>query len=358
MIEELLRRRNLPTLPGFNEKSPAGWEERRQKITDLLARNVYGYLPTAAGETVWREVSKEITAAGKAVLRVMEITVPLAEGGSFSFPVNVTVPTFGGPDLKKPAFVFIAFGYPKYYPMEELVDEGVIIAEMVMNSVSPDLDDGFAQGLGGCLFSGAPRSGDGAGKISLWAFAASRVADYLLSLPCVDPKRLGVAGHSRLGKTALWAGANDTRFTHVFSNESGCAGAAITRGKTGETFRDIYDRFPYWFCPNMELTARRFSEDEAPAFDQHFLLAAVAPRKLYVSSAADDAWCDPVSEYLCCMAASDAWKAAGRDGFIHPDRLPEAGERFAEGDIGYHLRPGSHFHSRYDWVRFCDFIKS
>lgn len=355
MIVELLSERNVPPLPAA---VPGQFEKRRQELIRILAQNVYGELPRAAGETSWRETSREVTAAGKAVLRKMEITVPFSGGRSFSFPVSLTIPVRARPERPAPAFVFISFGYPKYYPMEELVDEGVTVAEMVMNDISPDRDDGFAEGIAACLFPGGSRPADGAGKISLWAFAASRVADCLLSFPFVDTTRFGVVGHSRLGKTALWAGANDTRFTHVFSNESGCAGAAVTRGKAGETFRDIYDRFPYWFCPDMERSVRLFEDGTPPAFDQHFLLAASAPRKLYVASAQDDIWSDPVSEYLCCAAASAAWEETGAKGFAAPDRLPLPGERFADGNVGYHLRAGTHFLSRYDWIRFCDFIKA
>lgn len=358
MLNELLKKRNLPPLPSEKEAAAGeGWEQYHAVLTQPLAQHIYGRLPRYAGKTVWREIRREGTAAGKAVTREIEITVPLPGGTSFSFPVVVTVPVSAKAEDPKPAFVFISFGYAKYYPMEELVDQDVIVAELVMNHVAPDREDGFTELLSARLYPDSSRPADGCGKIGMWAFAASRVADYLLSCPYVDASRLGVIGHSRLGKTALWAGANDTRFTHVFSNDSGCAGAALTRGKEGESFADIYARFTYWFCPNMERTASLAQAGENGTFDQHFLLASIAPRKLYVASAQEDVWADPTSEYLGCVAASPMWARFGMEGFCHPDRLPVPHDRFADGQIGYHLRPGAHFLSRYDWIRFCEFIK-
>lgn len=360
MLCEMLEKRNLPPLPGLTGQS--GGEEqldqRRAALIQPLEQYVYGRMPRCGGKTVWRELRRESTAAGKAVAQEIEITVPLSGGASFAFPVTVTIPVTARADSPKPAFVFISFGYAKYYPMEELVDQDVIVAEMVMDRVAYDREDGFSELISARIYPGGVRPADGCGKIGMWAFAASRVADYLLSLPYVDASRLGVVGHSRLGKTALWAGANDTRFTHVFSNESGCAGAALSRGKVGESLADIYGRFSYWFCPAMERTAAISEKGEWEAFDQHFLLASIAPRKVYVSSAQEDQWADPISEYLCCVAASSAWTAQGRQGFVHPERLPQVGDRFAQGDMGYHLRTGTHFLSRYDWTRFCDFLKA
>ena len=360
MIQELLAQRQLPELLKMADGTAVNaynWEQRRQELIGILADNIYGRMPKAAAPAAWRELGKEVNAAGKAMTRKMEITVSVSEGQDFSFPITVTVPFSAKPESPNPAFVSISFGYPKYYPMEELVDQDVIVAEMVMNDISQDTDDGWGSGLAKLLYPDGKRKADSAGKISMWAYAASGVLDYLLSLDYVDKDRVGVVGHSRLGKTALWAAANDTRFTHAFSNESGCAGAALTRQKAGETFPEIYQRFPYWFCDNMQNHSVSVDDIQNRNLDQHYLLAAIAPRKVYVSSAVQDQWADPVSEYLCCAAASPAWEMLDKAGFISPDALPQPEDRFAQGNIGYHLRSGTHFLSRYDWVRFCDFLK-
>jgi hypothetical protein len=253
--------------------------------------------------------------------------------------------------------VFISFGFPKYYPLEEIVDNGVIVAEMVMNDVAADREDHYEGGMAPHYIKDGKRESDTFGKIGMWAFAASRVLDYLLTLDCVDKNRVGVMGHSRLGKTALWAGANDERFTHVFSNDSGCSGAALTRMKVGETFPRIANVFPYWFNEKMQEISVSVEASEQAPFDQHFLIAAIAPRKAYVASAMEDSWADPYSEFLACHAASPAWKIHGLDGFCAPNRLPVPDEEYTDGCVGYHLRPGTHFLSRYDWIRYIRFLK-
>ena len=360
MLKELLEQRQLPPILKMRDGTAVtakNWELRRKELVDILAENLYGRLPESQTATIWREVKKDVNAAGKAMTREIELTISMPDGTPFTYPVTVTVPFSAKPETPKPAIVFISFGYAKYYPMEELVDQDVIVAEMVMNDISRDVDDSWESGMAKLLYPDGIRKPDEAGKITMWAYAASGVLDYLLSMECVDRTCVAAAGHSRLGKTALWAAANDTRFTHAFSNESGCAGAALTRKKVGETFPEIYQRFPYWFCENMKKLASSVEASENACFDQHYLLASIAPRKVYVASAQQDQWADPVSEYLCCQAASEVWEMLGATGFVAPNRLAEPGERFAEGNIGYHIRTGTHFLSRHDWIRFCEFLK-
>jgi hypothetical protein len=360
MIKELLEERGLPALMTMKDGSPVtaeNWQARRRELLDVLEEMEYGRFPKKLGETAWEEKRQERIAAGVAVCHEMNITFPTPDGENFTFPAKINIPDCASAEHPVPAFVFISFGFPQYYPLEELMNEGVIIAEFVMNDVAMDGEDQWSTLLSPHFFKNGERPADGTGKIGMWAFAASRVADVLLSMDCVDPARLGVVGHSRLGKTALWAGANDERFTHVFSNDSGCSGAAITRKKVGETFPVIDRVFPYWFCENMKTISTSVEASEATAFDQHFLVAAICPRKAYVGSAGEDEWADPVSEYLCCKAASEAWEANGMTGFAAPDRLPASWDTYAEGNVGYHLRPGIHFLSRHDWIRYIRFIK-
>lgn len=361
MLEKFLAERKLPALLQMTDGSAVtaeNWQQRRQELVDILGENVFGRMPRRSESATWRELEKDVNAAGKAMTRKMEITLPVGEASNFSFPVTVTVPFSAKPESPKPAFVFISFGYAKYYPMEELVDQDVIVAEMVMNDVSQDKDDNWESGMAKVLYPNGRVGADSPGKIAMWAYAASGVLDYLLSLAQVDSTRVGVVGHSRLGKTALWAAANDTRFTHAFSNNSGCAGAALTRQKVGETFPDIYQRFPYWFCENMKKWSSDVEDITNADFDQHYLLAAIAPRKVCVASAQQDQWADPQSEFLSCAAASHAWKLLGKTGFVSENRMPEPGDCFYAGDVAYHLRSGTHFLSRHDWVKFCDFLKN
>ena len=170
----------------------------------------------------------------------------------------------------------------------------------------------------------------------------------------MDTDRIIVAGHSRLGKTALLTAAFDERVKFTISNNAGCSGDALSRGKAGEHIKDICDRFPYWFCRRYASYAER--EEELP-LDQHFLLALIAPRCVSIGAAAEDIWSDPISQYLACATLSEVYALYGERALVHPDRLPRVGERFHDGQVGFHLRAGKHFFSREDWMYHLSFIK-
>ena len=190
------------------------------------------------------------------------------------------------------------------------------------------------------------------GKIGCWAYAASRCLDYLLTLPEVDPERVAVCGHSRLGKTALWCGAQDPRFSAVFGNNAGAGGDALFRGKQGEHIADLVRVFPFWFCPRFAEYAGR--EEELP-LDQHFLLAASAPRPLAVCGAEEDLWADPAAQYASCVRASEAWRLLGEEGLVCPDGMPASGTALTVGRVGFFHRPGLHALCRTDWNFYLDF---
>jgi hypothetical protein len=235
----------------------------------------------------------------------------------------------------------------KGLPAEEIVDNGFAILSFDFKAVTTDNND-FDNGLAGVLCKNG-RKPDSPGKIAMWAWAAQRVMDYAQTLPDILDLDCGiVCGHSRLGKTALLAGATDERFKFVYSNDSGCSGAAITRGKVGESAARIYKSFPFWFCENY---AKYGNNENNMPFDQHYLLASIAPRYVLVGSASTDTWADPYSEQLCCFAASDAFE----NGFVC-DRQAIEGDEFFDGDIGYHLRKGPHYFGREDWHKLIKFV--
>ena len=163
--------------------------------------------------------------------------------------------------------------------------------------------------------------------------------------------RAAVVGHSRLGKTALWCAAQDERFSLAVAVQSGCGGAAISRGKVGEQLSGMTKTFPDWFCEGFQAYAPRLADYP---FDQHDLIAAIAPRRVYVCSASEDEWADPNSEFLACAAASPAFGPDG-EGLVSEDRLPRIGDVFHSGRIGFHLRAGSHAFVAEDWDRIMDY---
>ena len=336
--------RNLPPLAVMNDSSPVrtpdDWRARRRELTEILSREEYGFTPAAPASVRAEVLSSERAFAGKATLSRVKLSFD-TPNGEFSFPVNLAVPEN---KQSVPAFVAICFRPEipdKYLPAEEIIDRGFAFASFYYNDVTHDgpEQDGLA-----AMYPVDPSTGWG--KIGMWAFAASRVMDYLETLSCIDPARVAVIGHSRLGKTALWCAAQDERFSMAISNDSGCSGAAVSRGKVGESISDICTRFPYWFCGNYQNWKNR--EFDAH-FDQHFLLALIAPRALYVCSATEDEWADPESEFLCSRAASEAWTLLRRPGYIGPDSLPAPDSPVHAGSVAYHLRTGAHFLSRSDW---------
>ena len=351
-VDTLIKKRELPELLRFEDGSPvtrAGWEKRRAELVEILCREVYGVAPPAPDEVTVTEVKrKEKDYAGKG--RTRELTLSFdTDKGEFAFPVTEVVPTDGE---NVPMFVMLNFrpDVPdRYLPVEEILDAGCGFIRIYYNDVAFDGEDHFEGGLAAMY----DREKYNWGKIRMWAFAASRVMDYLQTADYADKRRIAVVGHSRLGKTALLTAATDPRFALACANNSGCAGDAITRQKEGEHVKEIYKRFPYWFCEKYGTYAEK--EDQMP-FDQHFLVAAIAPRRVALGAALEDVWADPASQYLSAVAASPAWTLLGKKGFVHPDRMPVSGDCFDAGHVAYHLREGTHFLSRTDWRRYLCLI--
>jgi len=352
VIEKLIEERKLPELLKFTdgrEVTAENWEERRQEILEVLSREEYGYAPPAPKEV--KVVSEDAKMpysdfAGKAVSKTLTFTVE-TDAGEFTFPATEIVPIS---DKPRRTFVLINFRPEvpdRYYPTEELIDTGCAVIQLYYNDIAFDGRDDFKGGIAPMF----DRTKYTWGKIRMWAWAASRVMDYLQTADYCDKEHIAVVGHSRLGKTALVCAAFDTRFAMACVNNSGCSGDSITRGKKGERIRQITHNFPFWFCDDYQKYIDK--EDEMP-FEQHWLVAAVAPRKVALGSALEDEWADPESSYLSACAASPAWELNGKTGFVHPDRMPEVGDYFAEGDIKYHLRGGKHFLSRKDWAYYAD----
>lgn len=376
----------LTTLDGRSVTNAEQWQKmRRPEIVDLLATYVYGKTPTYQPQVTY-EIYDHTTDAldGKAIRK--QVRVEFASG-SYKHSMHMLmylpresrrVPIFLGLNFRgnhavhpDPAIrIPDAWMRPgpgvvnnrateagrgiarSRWPVEKIIERGYGLATIYYGDLDPDYDDGFKNGVHPLFYEDGqrPDKPDEWGAIGAWAWGLSRALDYLITDPDVDDERVIVIGHSRLGKTALWAAAQDERFAMAISNNSGCGGAALSRRRFGETVAIITESFPHWFAGNFKAYANR--EDELPV-DQHFLIAAIAPRPVYIASATEDLWADPRGEFLSGLAASPVWSLFGLKG-LTVDDMPPVGESVGEY-VGYHIRAGRHDITEYDWMYYLDF---
>jgi hypothetical protein len=239
-----------------------------------------------------------------------------------------------------------------FWPAEQVIARGYGVAAIQNNELAPDDKDRYREGVIRLFEEGTgERPGTAWAALGAWAWGASRAMDYFETDPRVDGTRVAVVGHSRGGKAALWAGAEDERFALVVSNESGEGGAALTRRNFGETLARITEVFPHWFAGTYATFKGRV--DSLPV-DQHMLLALMAPRALYVASADEDLWSDPRGEFLSLVHASPVFALWG-DRPIGDGDMPPLNRPLVVGRRGYHVRNGVHNLTRYDWQSFMDF---
>ena len=342
-LEQVLRGRDYLPLRG------------RGEMKSLLEKYSYGVMPEEPVRVSGRVISRdEDICGGAAAEERLEIKL---EGGRgvFAFPASLYLPE----NRRRPPLVLhIAFRPvpDRYIPLDLIMESGYALAVLVYTDIVNDDHFGdFSGGLAAYFGTASGRKRDEWGKIGMWAYGASRLMDYLQTRDDIDTARSAVIGHSRLGKTALWCGALDERFAAVISNDSGYGGAASSKHGSGERVSDFIEAGSWdWYCENFKDLGGDM-EDRKP-YDQSFLLAMICPRLLCVGSASLDRGADPESEFLTTLHASKAWEDSGAKGLVCPDRMPQPGDRFFDGSVGYHLRAGEHSLTPDDWAAYIGFL--
>ena len=352
---------HLLAYEGGKVTSPSIWREQRADILNLFRTNVYGRSP-GHPEHVAFSVIEESPAAmdGTATLRRIAIT---SRQGARSHRFELTLFLPNKPSGPRPVFLLINNRPPSntdptrketsgFWPAEQVIARGYGIAAFHYAELAPDDEKTYRDGVIKFFDDGTAASKSYTwGALAAWAWGASRAMDYLETDSRVDKAHVAVVGHSRGGKAALWAGAEDERFAMVVSNDSGEGGAALSRRNFGETIERINTSFPHWFAA----TYRKFNGRAAELpVDQHMLLALAAPRALYVASADEDLWADPRGEFLSLAASSPVFALWG-DPPIRPDDMPPVDKPIVVGRRGYHIRTGGHNLTPYDWDRYMDF---
>jgi len=371
---------------GSQVTSKRQWErKRRPEIMEMFQSKVYGRTPsrrikventllkeTAAldGTAVMRQVRMRFSNGQKHVDAYLMILRPADSKGRV--PLFVGLNFNGNHTVLSDPEVLISPGY-RYasvrkanpddsrgtaahkWDLRTILARGYGVATMCYHDIYPDRREvGFVDesviGLFPDFVPGREPSGDDWQAIGAWAWGVSRIVDYLWSQKWVDRKGLIVMGHSRLGKTALWAGAQDTRFSVVISNDSGCGGAALSKRCYGESVAKINNSFPHWFCPAFHAFS---ANEQSMPFDQHELLALVAPRALYVASAQEDRWADPKGEFLAAANAGPVYHLYGLRG-LETMQMPGVHQPIMNS-VGYHVREGGHSVKPYDWACYLDF---
>jgi transglutaminase-like putative cysteine protease len=358
-VPELMR-----TLTGKKITTVSEWENHRADLLKLFENRVFGVRPIERPKllTFSQTEPDKLMMGGKAIRKKIKITYA-GDYGTNSFNVLAFIPAA---QKKSPAFLYACnhqrekavdpelVNIGESWPVKTIIDRGYAMVTYFVNEVAPDRNYGNFIGVFPCFSPDIQyRPTNAWGTLSAWAWGASRVLDWMETEPLIDSDRVAVIGHSRGGKTSILAGATDERFAMVCANDSGCAGAKLNHIDIpkSENFAKIVRTFPFWFCQDFIECVNRDKEID---FDQHQLLALIAPRLLCIGSASKDEWAGPCGEYWAARLASPAWELYGKKGLVS-DGFPKPLTALQDGFISYHLNEGTHNLAKFDWETYLNF---
>ena len=376
----------LTTENGTRISTREEWENgQRSYVLSLMEKYMYGAIPPAPVKLTSEVLDKKEVYDGLGTREQVRLTYEGPTGVAMTLDLLVYIPAGEGPfpcaiglnfcgnhgveedeTIPMPDYVwpegrqFMKRGeqYERWIP-DYIMGRGMALVTTCYHQLYPDhAFDGLKDSIFKLFHPQEKLSLAQPGKhsaICAWTWGLQRIADYLETRKEIDSSKLMVTGHSRLGKTALWAGANDPRFSVVVSNDSGCGGAAITRRTDiGETLEVMNHYFPHWLVP----MAKVMQDDVANMpLDQHFLTSLIAPRAVAVASATEDTWADPEGEFYGLVAGNEVYALYGEKE-MSADYVPQGGEGVTSESRHYHIRIGGHNILFFDWERYLDFAFS
>jgi hypothetical protein len=353
------------------------WQVRRPEILKIFETEVYGRVPANAPRVAWEvaESGSDYRNGLGTLKRVVGRMGEAADGPK----LNLTIYSPAKPNEPTPLLLALSFNFggrppgpgkataktppdatkssrpPPFDSIGELLRRGWSYASLSYTEIQPDRPGQWNQGvIGLTLKEGQTQPADGEwGTISAWAWGLSRAIDYCETDKALNSKQIAITGTSRLGKTALWAAAQDQRIAAVFSVVPGEMGASLIRRDWGETLDDMAQNFGYQFAGNLQKYVGRW--DELPV-DQHLLVALCAPRPVYVNGGLSDQWSDPKGEFLALVGAGPVYKLLGQQD-LGVTELPPLDQPVATGALAFHYHSSGHTAVPADWKTFLDFAE-
>ena len=332
-------------------KDAATWTKvRRPELIKIYERDIWGRIPASTPKVAWTAAPVE-TVNGVVVKKIAG-----AIGTAANAPkINLKVALPAGASKPVPVILLVQFGgggapVPDPPLASEILARGWGYATVGYNDIQPDKADAFDQGVIGA--TGKAPADDEWADVSAWSWGVSRIIDYLETDKAVDAKKIALHGHSRIGKTALWASALDERVAAVYASCAGEMGSALSRRDYGETVDDMAQRFPYWFNRNFQKWAGRWNEMPV---DAHTLIALSAPRPVFLTGGTDDQWADPVGEFKALVAAGPVYRLLDRKD-VGTTTVPPLDTPVISGDLGWYYHTGPHAATAQDWKVFLQFL--